>query len=42
MKNVNGDNIIYNIGEKIREENFPIVAGSPGIVQLLLESSPFK
>lgn len=42
IKNVNGSKISYSIGEKILEENFPIVAGSTGIVELLLKNSSFR
>jgi myo-inositol-1(or 4)-monophosphatase len=35
MKNINGNDIQYSIGEKIINENFPVIAGSMQIVESL-------
>lgn len=42
MLNIDGNKIQFSIRQEIIDENFPVVAGSAGIVQLLLESSLFK
>jgi myo-inositol-1(or 4)-monophosphatase len=41
MKNINGNNIQYNLNESIIKENFPVIAGSEEIVQSILNSNTF-
>lgn len=42
MKNINGNDIQFSLGQEIINENFPVVAGSPGIVNLILEGYLLK
>ena len=36
IKNINGHDIQFSVGEKIIEENFPVIAGSKEIVESLI------
>ena len=42
MKNIDGNDIRFSFSEKIVGENFPVIAGSPEIVQLILGSALLK
>ena len=42
IMNIDGKDIQYTINEKIMEENFPVVAGSAGIIKLLLKGALLK